>query len=196
MLNLYKVAVTGGLSCGKSTVCQLFQQLGATVISADEIVYRLLSPECSIGQSVIALLGQEIVDKKAINRQKVAEIVFQDPEKLKRLEAILHPEVNKQIAQAYDEANLRKASSLFVAEIPLLFEASMEHDFDAVITVATDLTLAQKRFKGPQDAFNIRNAQQMSLDEKIKKSSFTLYNNGSLEELKLNVQTLFNQLKS
>lgn len=200
MLNLNKVAVTGGLSCGKSTVCRLFQQLGATVVSADEIVHRLLTPESSTGKSVIALLGSDIVVDGKIDRQKIAELVFNDPlrnenNKLKRLESLLHPEVRKEIDRAYEEAKTRNSTPLFIAEIPLLFETSREHEFDAVIVVVADPGVAEKRFKGTLEAYNIRNAHQMSLEEKIKKSPFILHNNGSLEELKLDVQNLYNQLK-
>ena len=61
MLKLKKIAVTGGLAAGKTTVCQLFKELGAYVVSADEIVHQLLSPDTAVGQQVVSLLGSDIV---------------------------------------------------------------------------------------------------------------------------------------
>ena len=81
MLRLRKVAVTGGLSCGKSSVCRIFKELGAYVVSADEIVHRLLSTKTNLGQQVISLLGKEIITNGKINRSTIAKKVFNDPNK-------------------------------------------------------------------------------------------------------------------
>ena len=97
MLKLKKIAITGGLSAGKTTVCQLFKECGAYVMSADEIVHRLLSPHTRIGQQVIALLGSDILSGAEIDRKKVSEKVFPYPDKLRALERIIHPAVFDEI---------------------------------------------------------------------------------------------------
>lgn len=196
MLTLKKIAVTGGLSCGKSIVCRLFQQLGACVVSADEIVHQLLTPDSESGKRVIEWLGPTIVRKGQIDRNQIAEIVFSDPAKVKKLESWLHPGVRAIIKQAYEDANKTSTFSFFVAEIPLLFEAAMEKDFDWVITVSSSPEMALERFKGSPEEFNRRSALQMPLDEKMKKSDYILFNNGSKDELALQVQQLYNHLKS
>lgn len=196
MLNLPKIAVTGGLSCGKTTVCHLFQQLGAYTVSADEMVHQLLTPDSEPGQKVIEWLGPTVLCAGKIDRKRVAALIFSDPQKVKKIESLLHPLVRTTIQQAYDHAKNRSLYSLFVAEIPLLFEAAMEKDFDAVVTVVADPTLAQKRYKGSPEDFNQRNAFQLPLKEKMEKSQFILFNNGSQEELKSEVLKIYNQLKS
>jgi dephospho-CoA kinase len=88
-----KIAVTGTLSSGKSTVCQLLKEFGAYVVSADEIVHRLLRVETEIGQKVIDLLGEEILSEGQIDRAKIAKKVFRNPQLLQALEQIIHPQV-------------------------------------------------------------------------------------------------------
>lgn len=195
MLTLRKVAITGGLSCGKTTVCQFFQQLGASVVSADEIVHTLLNRDISLQKSLIDLLGPECIEAGVANRKIIADKVFRNPDKLKQLEALLYPKVKKEIYEAYEQERKKGTASLFVAEVPLLYEAEMESFFDAVIVVAASKTTAQGRFAGSSESYEERSRLQMNLEEKIKKSSYCIYNNGSLEELKSSVQNLFNQLK-
>ena len=79
------MAVTGGLSCGKSSVCRIFKELGAYVVSADEIVHQLLSPDTNLGQKIISLLGTEIVVNQKLDRSRIAEMYFKNPELLNRL---------------------------------------------------------------------------------------------------------------
>lgn len=196
MLKLAKLGITGGLSCGKSTVCHLFKDLGAYVVSADKIVHDLLIPDNEIGKKIIQDFGPQILKDGKIDREKIAEIVFQDHAKLKKLESLLHPLVGQEIERAYNEAKNHGNLSLFVAEIPLLFESFMENQFDWVATVVADPEIAKKRFKGSESEFQRRSSRQMSLEEKMNKSNFILFNNGSLDELKSQVQNLFNQLKS
>ena len=70
MLKLKKIAVTGGLAAGKTTVCQIFKELGAYVVSADEIVHQLLSPDTAVGQQVVSLLGSDIVSGQIIRSEE------------------------------------------------------------------------------------------------------------------------------
>ena len=81
MLKVKKIAVTGGLSAGKTTVCQLFKNLGAYVMSADEIVHRLLSTEISIIQQVVSQFGTRVLSGDQLDRKKIADLVFSCPEK-------------------------------------------------------------------------------------------------------------------
>ena len=79
MLKLKKIAITGSLATGKSSLCSIFQELGAYVVSADQIVHQLLSLNTTYAKQVTRLLGDEIVVHNSIDRKKVAYIVFQSP---------------------------------------------------------------------------------------------------------------------
>ena len=118
-VNLRKVAVTGGLASGKTTVCRLLKERGAYVVDADALVRGSLVTDSAIKQQVIKLLGQEIVVNHQIDRKKISDIVFSNPEKLKQLEPILHPAVRREINHLFDTVKLEKYR-FFVAEVPLL----------------------------------------------------------------------------
>ena len=198
MLKVKKVAVTGSLSAGKTTVCQLFKNLGAYVISADEIVHHLLSPGTPISKQVIDLLGPDSLTDDKLDRKKMANSVFSEPKRLAALEALLHPAVFNEIDQTYNRINQSKQYPLFIAEIPLLYETKQEKHFDTVITVLSEEELCKERFlqKKPSapEEFTMRMKRQMSAQLKAEKSDYTIYNNGTLDQLKTQVKALYSQL--
>lgn len=198
MLVLKKVAVTGGLACGKSTVCRIFKNLGAHVVSADEVVHLLLSPETNLGKKVIELIGSDILIDHKIDRSKIAKKVFNQPKLLKELEGLLHPLVQEEIEKQYQQALSKHTATLFVAEIPLLFEVGTEHFFDFTIAVLADPEVCLQRFKtstGNDDAeYRRRSEKQLSPEEKVRKADYVIYNNGSLELLQNAVNQLYDQL--
>ena len=101
MLRLKKIAVTGNVASGKSTVCLFLKECGAYVVNADSIVHKLLSPETTLGKSIINLLGYDVIIDGQFDRRAIAEKVFKDYSLLKDLEKILHPEVQKEINKEY-----------------------------------------------------------------------------------------------
>jgi dephospho-CoA kinase len=197
MLVLKKLAVTGGLSCGKTTVCKIFESLGAYYVSADELVHQLLSPKTKIGKKIIDLLGPEIINGDQFDRAKIAEKVFSQKDKLYALEQILHPAVIDEIKNTFEKIKTKKYL-LFVAEVPLLFETESEKFFDVVLAVISDPELSKERFqsksKAPEEEFEKRMARQWDINQKAAKATFTIKNNGSLEELKKNVTKLLERI--
>jgi dephospho-CoA kinase len=199
MLKLRKVAITGGLSCGKSTVSRFFKEQGAHVVSADEIVHQLLIPTESFGQQVIELLGKDIVVKGKIDRSVIAKKVFEDKTLLRALEKLVHPIVLNEIENQYQQiSNQGKYTRLFIAEIPLLFETTSDKNFDAIIAIWTNPEVAKQRFMkstsyGENEYFK-RMANQMPADEKVRKSDFVIDNSGTLEQTHQAVIDLFHKL--
>lgn len=198
MLKLGKVAVTGGLSSGKSTVCRFFKDLGAYVVSADKIVHQILSPETEQGKQVITLLGSEIVVEGQIDRSKIAQKVFNNPQLLKSLEKILHPAVRDEVEKCYQSACHENKYSLFIAEIPLLFEAGQEKFYDWTIAVVSDPKVSLQRFVVATglnaDAYKRRTANQLPPQVKARKASYVIINNGELAEMQEAVKMIYNQL--
>ncbi len=197
MLNLRKIAVTGGLSSGKSSVSCLFKELGAIVISADEIVHQLLSPKDSIGQQVIKLIGSDIVIHGQIDRSKIAKKVFNNPNLLHSLEQILHPAVKNEIEKQYQQALKKGLKGLFVVEIPLLFESKLGQ-FETTIAVISDPDTCRMRFKEStgydEIEFNKRMARQLTPEEKAHKATFVIRNDGSFEDLRRAVTAIYTRL--
>lgn len=198
MLGLRKIAVTGGLSSGKSTVCEMLSKLGAYVVSADEIVHRLLSPKTQIGKKIIDLLGSDVLNGDQFDRTKIAKKVFSQKDTLHALEQVLHPAVIDEIETLYQHIKDQGKHALFIAEIPLLYESDSEKYFDAVIAVISDDELCKKRFQSkayyPDEEFEKRMARQWDMKRKAAKADFTITNNGSLEDLNKNVIKLYQEL--
>jgi len=186
MLKLVKIAVTGGIASGKTTVCELFKKAGAYVVSADAIAHELLDPETDLGRQIIRALGSDILQNGKINRQVVAEKVFKDPKALRELEQILHPVILTRIEQTYFEA-CQSNYKAFVVEIPLLYEIGAEGFYDVVIAVESDEKIAKQRF-----GRDYERRMKRHLDPKIKsaKAHYTIKNNGTLDDLRKEVEKL------
>lgn len=199
MLELKKIAITGGLSSGKTSICRFFKELGAYVVSADEIVHLLLTPTTDLGHQVINLLGDDVVVNGQIDRSKIAEKVFKDIGLLKELEKLLHPAVREEVSKHYKKALTSGDATLFVAEIPLLFEAGGEKSYDYTISVIADPEESLKHFQLStgygKDEYQRRMARQLSPKEKSARANFVINNNGSLADLKQAVTNIYNQLK-
>jgi dephospho-CoA kinase len=201
-MNAKKIAVTGGLSSGKSTVCQLFKELGAYVVSADEIVHRLLTPESSLGRQVIHLFGTDILTNGQMDRSKIAKKAFSNPELLKALEHLIHPIVRHEIKNEY--LHYRTKFPLFVAEIPLLFESGADADYDddnsATVAVIAKVEKCKQRYekKNPANSedYYQRAGRQLSAEEKAARAKYVIDNNCSLEELKVAVKELYTLILS
>jgi dephospho-CoA kinase len=198
MLRLKKVAVTGGLSCGKTTVCRFLSKLGAKVVYSDEIVHGLLVTENPVGQKVIELLGTCILTEDKIDRSKIASKVFAHPKLLRSLEQIVHPYVYNAINEEYEKASHDEKIPLFVAEIPLLYETGGESAFDSTIVVVSDVEKSWSRFLNStgyeREEFDRRMANQMSPELKARKAEYVIHNDGSVEKLYEEVKTIYNKL--
>ena len=193
MLVLRKIAVTGIISSGKSTVCRLLQEYGAYVVDADAVVHRLLSPKTSCGEQVIKLLGPEILTGNQISRKKISNIVFSNPSKLQALEAILHPVVRQEINRLFETVSKNESYRFFVAEVPLLDEAHMRDDFDMVVAVVTDPAIARKRASSTEE-FDRRSRFQLSQSTKEAQADYVITNQGDLAALKAEVALLIPKL--
>lgn len=195
MLKLKRIAITGGISSGKSTVCAAFADLNAYVISLDQIVHHLLGNNIELQKQIVALLGKEVIAQGTINRKKVAEIVFRSTEKLYALEALIHPLVRQEVKKEWLKAQ-SSSCSLFVVEAPLLFETEDPTQYDATVCVVTDPHIAQARSQLSKDEFLVREARLLPLHEKVKKATYVLNNNGSKEDLIKETRALFNTLSA
>ncbi len=198
MLKLKKVAVTGGLSSGKSTVCQIFQNLGAYTVSADAIVHHLLATHGPLIEALSALIGPEIVVNGQIDRSKLAEKVFHNAEALHSLETVIHPLVFQEIEREYEERERAGTHLLFIAEVPLLFETQAAKRFDATICVVASKELSLQRLKRAtglgEDEYRRRMQRQWPIERKAAEADYILSNQGDLKDLKDQVESLYQVL--
>lgn len=200
MLELVRVAVTGGLSSGKTSVCQILKGLGAYVISADAIVHRALSSNQTVIEKVIELLGPKILTDKVIDRAKVAKMVFRDLDLLEDLEGILHPVVYEEIARHEQQLRKNRLYSFFVADIPLLFESRGETNFDFTIAVVASPEICSQRYctrPGATPAhYESRAGRQYPQLEKALRADYVVMNSGTQEELEETVKDVYQEIRS
>ncbi len=200
MLGLKKIAITGSIASGKSTVSKVFENCGAYILDADQIVHNLLNHRKDLQKKVITLLGQEIVEDGALNRKKIADLVFKDPILLSELEKIIHPEVRKEIENHWIKISKEKKHLAFVVEIPLLFETEPQNEFDMIIVIQSSKELCQKRYmqktQSTEKAFNLRLSRQLPIELKAKKADLVLLNEGSIEDLKTAAKQAFSKIIS
>ncbi len=198
MLKLKKIAITGGLASGKTSVCQLLKGFGAYTVSADEIVHQLLSPHTELGNQITEIFGQDIIKDEGFDRSKIAEQAFNDSAKLQKLEKLLHPAVLQEIEHRYQTQLTTNPPPLFVAEIPLLFEIKAETKFDHVVVVTAPDPLCRERFKASSgqddEQFLLRMRKQLPIEVKMRKANYLINNDGSFEDLKKQVKTLYQTL--
>ena len=136
------VALTGGIGSGKSTVGQIFAQLGAIVIDSDQLARDVIE-RGSIGfNEVVAKFGDEILKNGEIDRQILASLIFKDPAKRSELEQITHPLIRKAFAKVVSSA---LPDSIVINQIPLLVESSHDYKFDHIITVSASESIRSER---------------------------------------------------
>lgn len=197
MLKSVKVAVTGSISSGKSLFCKFLKELGAYVVSADSIVHQLLSPHNNLGKKVIELLGLEIVENGLIDREKIANKVFNNIPLLRSLEQIIHPEVFLEIDKEYKRA-CEQNFLLFIAEVPLLFETGAQKFFDKTIAVIADESMCISRFMNATGKeayiYKLRASQQLAQVEKASMADYIVINEGSEQDLKIEAEKIFIKL--
>ena len=136
------VALTGGIGSGKSTVGQIFAQLGAIVIDSDQLSRDVIE-RGSIGfNEVVAKFGDEILKNGEIDRQILASLVFKDPTKRAELEQITHPLIRKAFAKVVSSAS---PDSIVINQIPLLVESNHDYKFDHIITISASESIRSGR---------------------------------------------------
>ena len=194
---MLKVGLTGSIGTGKSTVEEIFKELGAYTIDADKVVHSLLeNPE--IIEKIRQAFGDEVIKNGKVNKKKLAEIVFSDYKKKKILESILHPQVFKEIQNFFKEIEKKDPCAVAIADVPLMIETGSYKNYDVVIVVYAPKELQLKRLteKGmtEEEALSRINAQ-MDIEEKKKYADIIIENTGTIEELKEKVKNVYKRLK-
>ena len=174
------IGITGGIGSGKSTVARMFGEIGCLVISADEQV-RQAYQDPAIVAEIRNWWGDDVLQPGGqLNRQKIADIVFNDPEQRKRLEGLLHPRVSQLRAQRMAEAADDPQVKAVIWDTPLLFEAGLRGGCDAIVFVEAPLIQRLKRVTEDRgwDETELRRREksQWPLDKKREISDYIIDN--------------------
>jgi len=186
------IGLTGGIATGKSTVAKFLEELNIKVIDSDKIAHEILTYQDTINE-IVEEFGSIVLNKDGnINRIELGKIVFDDMEKLKKLESITHHRIFKVIDKKIKE--YKPNNKIIVLDAPLLFETSLDKNVDETWVVYTDKKTQINRLKkrdglDKEDALK-RIKAQMSLEEKANKANIIINNTGTKEDLKQNVKRL------
>ncbi len=194
------VGLTGGIASGKSLVARVFKDLGAQVIDADKIVHGLLEPGQLAWEEVCAYFGSGIeLPDKNIDRRKLGEIVFGDPEKRAWLNQCLHPKVFEVFTTQIRHLRARQPGAIAVLDAALLIETGYHKKMDKVVVVFADEEQQMKRlmerdhFSRTQAMARIRS--QMPLGEKRRHADYVIVNTGNRTDTEQQAKSVFAELK-
>lgn len=196
------IGLTGGLGTGKTTVLKLFKNSGAYTIDADKLVHQILKKPSTI-KKLAAVIGKGILIERAaktfINKKRMADIIFNDPQKRRAVEKIIHPEVIKTAEDIKTKILAKKSDAIIVFEVPLLLEAGYEKIFDKVIVVycskAKAVERLRKRGLSKEQALKRMNSQ-MPISKKKAYADFLINNNSNINALKHWVQAILKKLNT
>jgi dephospho-CoA kinase len=197
---MLKIALTGGPGSGKSTVAQMFRDLGAQVIDADEVAREAVSPGHPAWEELRREFGPDYFrEDGSLDRGKLSHLVFQDAKARRKLNAIVHPRVTREIAHQLEEL-AAQGVNLVMIEVPLLYEAGLEKNYDIVMVVDAGEKeqlerLMARDLRSFQEAQGILGAQ-WPLNSKKARADFVVDNRDSFEDTYRQVKNLWEQLKN
>jgi dephospho-CoA kinase len=187
------IGLTGGIAAGKSTALAAFERLGAATISSDAVVHELLDTEPLLGR-LTERWGADVAPDGRVDRARVGEIVFADPEQLSWLESQVHPLVGERIGAFL--VSLPAGTEVAVVEVPLLFESGMEGVFDTTVAVVTSDDVRRARAESRGHALvGERDARQLEQSEKAERAEHVIENDGTPEQLEQALSALLEQLR-
>lgn len=188
------IGLTGGIASGKSTISNIFKEVGWPVIDADQTARQVVMPGSLGLEQIVSRFGSQVLQPDGtLDRATLGSMVFDDPQNLSDLDQIEHPlimaAIDKQLA-----GFKKQGLPVVVLDVPLLFETGMDQECDltvlAVVDRKTQLERLMKRDHCSKDAALKRINAQMPLEEKMRRADVTIDNNGSLAQTRLQVAKL------
>ena len=190
------LGLTGGIGSGKSSVTQMFKQLGAEVIDADQFARDVVEPGQPALAEIVSTFGRDILlSDGRLDREKLGRIIFADAAARSTLNAITHPRIRERMEAEVEER--RGRPGLLLLDIPLLYENSRTSLVEKVIVVWVDLKTQLRRLTG-RNRLSIEQAQQriasqMPLDQKRARADIVIDNSGGLEDTRRQVEKIYRQ---
>ena len=185
--------LTGGVGMGKSTAAKILEKRGVSVVDSDELARQVVEPAQPALDEIIDQFGDGFIDSAGrLDRAKMAQQVFGDDTVREQLEAIIHPRVRVQWQRNISEWREQQISAGVVV-IPLLFEVDAQDQFDVVLCVACSASTQRERLrqrKWGEEQISARIASQMDVVEKMKLADHVLWNEGNLDVLREQINSI------
>lgn len=195
---MIRIAVTGGIACGKSLAASFFEKEGVPVCDADIMAHDIMASSSHVKDALVEAFGKDIVSSTGtVDRQRLAIKVFGQKDQLERLNAIVHPPVRTAI-ENWLVCREREGTLVSVVVIPLLFEAGMTSGWDAIVCVSSPEGLQRERMKArglDEHACNLRLQAQMPTEDKEKRSDYVIRNDKDPGNLSAEVRRVLKAIK-
>lgn len=198
---LLKVGMTGGIACGKSTVANYLQTHGVHLIDADQIARELVQPQQTTWQAIINTFGEQYcLPSGELDRQKLGQYVFANPDALARLEAIIHPQIRQEIEQQMAQAtnDLRNKTPYLLVDIPLLIEKNYQDLFDRILLIDCLPDVQWQRLLERPNMTEKKAkhmiAAQLPRDKRFAFATDVIENNGTRSDLYQQIRTFHDTL--
>lgn len=198
---MFLVGLTGGIATGKSSVAAVFREFGVPVVDADQIARKVVEPGKPAWHKIRKEFGSEIfLDTNELDRSKLGDLIFKDVEKRKKLNAITHPDICKEIYWQTLKY-LLQGHQFIVMDLPLLFETGHMLNYlhkIIVVTCEEDLQLQRlmERTGFTEAKAKLRIAAQMPLEKKMEMANFVIENSGSERDTRQQTIKIINVLKA
>src|SRR5688572_4411264 len=195
-----RVGLTGGIATGKSHVRAVFEALGVPTIDADVLAHEAVAPGSPGFEAVKARFGPAVLDARGgLDRKKLGEVVFADPQARKDLEGIIHPGVVEAIARWFSSLD-QAANAFAIADVPLLYEAGRERDYDIVIVTAcepaTQIRRVMARDGITEAEARQRIAAQLPIEDKVRRADHVIRTDGLLASTNAQVHEIYKRLSA
>jgi dephospho-CoA kinase len=192
--------LTGGIGSGKSTVCQILEELGVAVVKADQVGREVVAPGSDGLTQIVDVFGATLLDSTgALDRRKLGALVFADPEKRRQLESIMHPLVQQHSRAQFAQLS-RDGASMVVYESALLFESQRHLEMQGSIFVSASeahrVARVQARDGSREEDVRARMNAQMDEAEKRQLADYVIDNNADVQALRCQVTDLVSTLNS
>jgi dephospho-CoA kinase len=194
------VGLTGGIATGKSAVTARFKERGAAIIDFDAMTREVMKPDMRAWKDIVAFFGESVLnDDRTLDRARLGEIVFADPEKRIKLEGFIHPRLFEVYSRRIAEIEQNDPDALVLVDTPLLVEVKLQSMFDKILLVHATREEQMKRLSTrdglDEEAVLARLSAQMPTEDKIEHAHYVIHNSGSLEDLEREVDKVFELLR-
>lgn len=182
------IGLTGSIASGKSTVSQMLKELGYPIVDADQVARQVVEPGSDTLKKIEEAFGSEVIlPDGGMDRKKVGDIIFNDPASRKKLNDLIHPAIRAEMMRQR-AAFLEEGHKTVIMDIPLLFESRLQHFADKILVVSVteenQLARLMERNGLSEAEARARIASQLPMSVKEEGADAVIYNNGSIEETK------------
>ncbi|MEQ9618101.1 MAG: dephospho-CoA kinase [Deltaproteobacteria bacterium] len=195
------IGLTGNIACGKSTVARMLKGLGARVIDADEIARSVVEPGERAWGDIVEKFGEEVLnDDRTLNREKLGEIIFNDDAKRNLLNEITHPRIIGRIRELVKSYGRENAPVVIIEAALIVEKGGMKDLIDKLIVVTSDEKSQMERLTARngysrEEALS-RIKAQMPLSDKVKHADYVIENSATLENLRIQVESLWERINA